>query len=50
MERAAALHQGPFLEGFESCSEEFEEWLMAERRRLDETLDRSSCACSTTTA
>jgi TolB-like protein/cytochrome c-type biogenesis protein CcmH/NrfG len=36
--RAAALYRGPFLEAFQGCGEEFEAWLMAERRRLEETL------------
>ena len=38
LERAAGLYRGAFLEGFADCGEAFEEWLLAERRRLDETL------------
>jgi DNA-binding SARP family transcriptional activator/TolB-like protein len=38
LELAAALYQGPFLEGFGGGGEQFEEWLMAERQRLDEAL------------
>ena len=38
MERAAGLYRGALLEGFADCGEAFEEWLLAERRRLDETL------------
>jgi DNA-binding SARP family transcriptional activator len=38
MERAAGLYRGAFLESFPDCGEAFEEWLLAERRRLDETL------------
>ena len=38
MERAADLYRGALLEGFADCGEAFEEWLLAERRRLDETL------------
>jgi DNA-binding SARP family transcriptional activator len=38
LEQAAGLHRGPFLDGLGDCGESFHEWLMAERRRLDETL------------
>jgi TolB-like protein len=38
LERAAGLFRGAFLESFPDCGEAFEEWLLAERRRLDETL------------
>jgi DNA-binding SARP family transcriptional activator/TolB-like protein len=38
LERAAALHAGELLPGFEACGEEFEAWLSAERRCVDETL------------
>jgi DNA-binding SARP family transcriptional activator len=38
LERAAALYRGAFLEGFADCGEAFEEWLLAERRRLEEIL------------
>jgi DNA-binding SARP family transcriptional activator/TolB-like protein len=38
LERAADLYRGQFLEGFAACGEDFDEWLMAERERLDETL------------
>jgi DNA-binding SARP family transcriptional activator/cytochrome c-type biogenesis protein CcmH/NrfG len=38
LERAASLHRGPFLEGWGDCGEGFDDWLLAERRRLDETL------------
>jgi DNA-binding SARP family transcriptional activator len=38
LERAATLYRGQFLDGFADCGEAFEEWLGAERRRLDETL------------
>lgn len=40
LERALALYRGPFLEGLAECGEAFEDWLMAERRRLDETLQQ----------
>jgi TolB-like protein len=36
LERAAALYRGVFLEGFAGCGDAFEEWLTAERRRLEE--------------
>jgi DNA-binding SARP family transcriptional activator len=38
LERAANLYRGEFLEGFADCGEAFEDWLLAERRRLDEAL------------
>lgn len=38
LERAAALYRGDFLAGFGDCGEEFESWLMAERRRFEEIL------------
>jgi DNA-binding SARP family transcriptional activator len=39
LEHAAALYRGPFLDGLDADSEEeFESWLSAERRRLEETL------------
>lgn len=38
LERAADLYRGPFLDGFADCGEGFDDWLAAERRRLDETL------------
>jgi DNA-binding SARP family transcriptional activator len=38
LERAAGVHRGAFLEGFADCGQAFEDWLLAERRRLDETL------------
>lgn len=38
LERAAALYRGDFLAGFGDCGEEFETWLMIERRRLEELL------------
>ncbi|MGH6919563.1 MAG: AfsR/SARP family transcriptional regulator, partial [Geminicoccaceae bacterium] len=37
LERAAVLCRGAFLADFADCGEEFEAWLMPERRRLDET-------------
>ncbi|GGY10812.1 transcriptional regulator [Litchfieldella qijiaojingensis] len=36
LERALALYRGPFLEGMAECGEAFEDWLMAQRQRLDE--------------
>jgi TolB-like protein/Tfp pilus assembly protein PilF len=41
LERAVALYRGPFLEGFSECGEPFDEWLDAERRRLDEMLQQA---------
>ena len=38
LERAASLYRGHFLEGLGDCGDGFDEWLMAERQRLDETL------------
>ncbi|MGH6921346.1 MAG: BTAD domain-containing putative transcriptional regulator, partial [Geminicoccaceae bacterium] len=38
LERAAVLCRGAFLAGFADCGEEFDAWLMPERRRLDEAL------------
>ena len=38
LERALALYRGPFLESFEDCGEEFENWLLTEQRRLEEVL------------
>ncbi|MDI5932845.1 BTAD domain-containing putative transcriptional regulator [Halomonas kalidii] len=40
LERALALYRAPFLEGMAECGEAFEEWLMAQRRRLDEQLQQ----------
>ncbi|EPC03706.1 hypothetical protein L861_19420 [Litchfieldella anticariensis FP35 = DSM 16096] len=40
LERALALYRGPFLEGMAECSDAFEDWLMAQRRRLDEQLQQ----------
>jgi DNA-binding SARP family transcriptional activator len=37
LERALALYRGDFLEGFFEGGEAFEDWLSAERRRLQET-------------
>ncbi|HEX5938899.1 MAG TPA: BTAD domain-containing putative transcriptional regulator, partial [Dehalococcoidia bacterium] len=41
LERALALYAGPFLEGFQDCGEEFENWLLIERRRLEELFRQS---------
>jgi DNA-binding SARP family transcriptional activator len=41
LERAVALHRGPFLEGFDDCGEVFEAWLVTERQRLDELHQQS---------
>jgi DNA-binding SARP family transcriptional activator/Tfp pilus assembly protein PilF len=41
LERAVALYRGPFLEGFLECGKTFDEWLDAERRRLDEMLQQA---------
>jgi DNA-binding SARP family transcriptional activator len=41
LEQAATLYRGPFLEGFADCGEEFDAWLAAERRRLDEMLQET---------
>jgi DNA-binding SARP family transcriptional activator len=38
LEQAARLHRGPFLDGLGDCGETFNDWLMAQRQRLDETL------------
>jgi TolB-like protein len=40
LERALALYRAPFLEGMADCGEAFEEWLMTQRRRLDEQLQQ----------
>ncbi|MCE3247696.1 MAG: transcriptional regulator, family [Geminicoccaceae bacterium] len=40
LERAAALHRGPFLEGLADCGAEFDGWLLTERRRVDEILQQ----------
>ena len=37
LERAAMLHRGELLAGLDGCGEEFEAWLLTERRRLEET-------------
>ena len=37
LERAAMLHRGELLAGLDGCGEEFEAWLLMERRRLEET-------------
>jgi DNA-binding SARP family transcriptional activator len=37
LERSIELHRGEFLAGLAHCGEAFEEWMMAERRRLEET-------------
>jgi TolB-like protein len=36
LERAARLYRGTFLDGAGDCGEAFDEWLVAERRRLGE--------------
>jgi DNA-binding SARP family transcriptional activator/TolB-like protein/Tfp pilus assembly protein PilF len=38
LERAAALHRGPFLDAFADLGETFDEWLTGERRRIEERL------------
>jgi DNA-binding SARP family transcriptional activator len=38
LEQAARLHRGPFLDGLGDCGDSFHDWLMAQRHRLDETL------------
>jgi DNA-binding SARP family transcriptional activator len=38
LERAALLYRGAFLADLAECGEEFDAWLMPERRRLDEVL------------
>jgi DNA-binding SARP family transcriptional activator len=40
LERAAGLHRGPLLAGFAEVGEGFDDWLLSERRRLDETLQQ----------
>ncbi|MFC3282470.1 BTAD domain-containing putative transcriptional regulator [Litchfieldella rifensis] len=40
LERALALYRGPFLEGMAECGEAFEDWLMTQRRWLDERLQQ----------
>jgi DNA-binding SARP family transcriptional activator len=40
LERAAILHRGPLLAGFAEVGEGFDDWLGAERRRLDEILQQ----------
>jgi DNA-binding SARP family transcriptional activator/Tfp pilus assembly protein PilF len=41
LERAAGLYRGPLLAGFAAVGEEFDEWLRAERRRLEEILQQA---------
>ncbi len=36
LEQAAMLHRGELLAGLAGCGEEFEAWLLMERRRLEE--------------
>jgi DNA-binding SARP family transcriptional activator/TolB-like protein len=38
LEQALGLHRGSLLEGLGNCGEAFDDWLRAERRRMDETL------------
>jgi DNA-binding SARP family transcriptional activator/TolB-like protein len=40
MERAAALYHGEFAQGFAACGDVFDEWLMAERRRIAESFQQ----------
>lgn len=42
----ARLYRGPFLEGFESSTPEFEHWVGQERQRLDLLAERSVVAAS----
>ena len=44
----ANLYRGPFLEGFEASTPEFEHWLRQERQRLDSLAERSLVAASLT--
>ena len=41
LERVAALYRGPLLEGLADCGEEFDAWLVTERRRVDEILQQT---------
>lgn len=36
LEAAATLYQGDFLDAFPSCSADFDEWVLGERRRFEE--------------
>ena len=38
LEKAMSLYRGDFLSGFADCGDAFEDWLLAERRRLAEGL------------
>lgn len=40
LERALALYRGPLLDGLDGRGEAFDEWLAAERRRYEETLQQ----------
>lgn len=37
LERAGALYRGPLLHGFPECGEVFDDWIAAERQRLEDT-------------
>lgn len=40
LERALSLYRGPFLDGMQECGEVFEDWLLTERRQLEESLQQ----------
>ena len=44
----ASLYRGPFLEGFEASTPDFEHWLRQERQRMDSLAERSLVAASLT--
>jgi DNA-binding SARP family transcriptional activator/TolB-like protein len=41
LEQAVALYGGAFLDGLEGCGEGFEEWLLVERRALEESFQHA---------
>jgi DNA-binding SARP family transcriptional activator/Tfp pilus assembly protein PilF len=44
----AKLYQGPFLQGFDTSTPEFENWAAQERQRIDALAEQRVCAASTT--
>ena len=40
LEHAVALYKGPFLDGLEHCDEGFDDWLLVERRQLEEAFQQ----------
>lgn len=41
LEQAVALYRGAFLDGLEDCNEGFDDWLLAERRQLEEAFQQA---------